>query len=85
MPLASEGIRLLTQPTSNFILPSTFQEGGVQVNATANDTARNEGQVRQLTAQEDRTARTVTFRDSYDVLTPPTSARRPTAAATSRA
>ena len=31
MPLASVGVTSLTQPTTGFILPSTFQGGGVQV------------------------------------------------------
>ena len=43
------------------------------MNSTANDTARNESQVRQLTAQKDRPARTFTFQDSHNVLTPSTS------------
>ena len=63
MPLAFEGIRFLTQPPSNFMLASAFQ-GEVHVNGTANDTSRNESQVRQLTVQKDRPARTVTFQDS---------------------
>ena len=43
--------------------------GGVQVNATANITSRNEGQ----NYRRVDPARTVTFQDSYDVLTPSTS------------
>ena len=73
MPLASEGKRLLTQPSTIFMLPSTFQGGGVQVNAIANNTIQNGKQT-----QESRPARTVTFQDSYDVLTPSSSKHEPT-------
>ena len=58
MPLASEGIRLLTTPSSNFMLPSTFQGGGVQVDNTTS-----------ATLSEEQPRRTVTFKDSYEELT----------------
>ena len=37
MPLASEGVRLVTHPSSNFMLPSASQGGGAQVSTTANN------------------------------------------------
>ena len=58
MPLASEGIRLLTTPSSTFMPPSTFQGGGVQVDNTAS-----------ATLSEEQPRRTVTFKDSYEELT----------------
>ena len=70
IPLASEGVRLLTQLSTNFMLPPTFQGGVVQVSAAANHpiTITNEEQTR-----DNRQARTVTFQDSYDELTPSSS------------
>ena len=62
MPLASDGIRLLTTQTSNFMLPSAFQGGGVQVGNTTNTTLSEEQ------PRESRPARTVTFKDSYEEL-----------------
>ena len=58
MPLASEGIRLLTTPSSNFMLPSTSQGGRVQVDNTTS-----------ATLSEKQPRRTVTFKDSYEELT----------------
>ena len=58
MPLASEGIRLLTTPSSTFMPPSTFQGGGVQVDNTTS-----------ATLSEEQPRRTVTFKDSYEELT----------------
>ena len=58
MPLASEGIRLLTTPSSTFMPPSTFQGGGVQVDNTTS-----------ATLSEEQPKRTVTFKDSYEELT----------------
>ena len=72
MPLASNGVRLLTQHSTSFMLPSTFQGGGVQVNAIANNPSTNEEQTR-----ENRQTRTVTFQDSYDELTPSSSRSEP--------
>ena len=71
MPLASEGIRLLTTPTSNFMPPSVFQGGGVQVDNSTN-TNLNEEQSR-----ENRPTRTVTFKDSYEELTQTSSRNEP--------
>ena len=62
MPLASDGIRLLTTQTSNFMLPSAFQGGGVQVGNTTSTTLSEEQ------PRESRPARTVTFKDSYEEL-----------------
>ena len=72
MPLASEGVRLLTNPSSTFMLPSTFQGGGAQVSSTANNPTTNEEQIREV-----RDTRTVTFQDSYDELTPSSSRSLP--------
>ena len=72
MPLASEGVRLLTHPSSNFMLPSTFQGGGVQVNTTANSPTTDEEETREV-----RDTRTVTFQDSSDELTPSSSRSEP--------
>ena len=44
MPLASAGVRLLTQPSTSFMLPSNFHGEGVQVNAIANNSITNEEQ-----------------------------------------
>ena len=63
MPLASDGIRLLTTQPSNFMLPSTFQGGGVQVNNTTSTTLSEEQ------PRESHPRRTVTFKDSYEELT----------------
>ena len=62
MPLASDGIRLLTTQTSNFMLPSAFQGEGVQVGNTTSTTLSEEQ------PRESRPARTVTFKDSYEEL-----------------
>ena len=72
MPLASVGVSSLTQPTSSFMLPSTFQGGGVQVSPTeCNQTTTQEK------AEESRPTRTVTFQDSLEELTPSTSNTKP--------
>ena len=66
VPLASEGVRLTTHPTMNYMTPSTFQRGGVQgvqANATADNTTLSEEKPR-----ESCPARTVRFQDSYDEL-----------------
>ena len=72
MPLASEGVRLLTHPSSNFMLPSTFQGGGAQVSTTANNPTAAKEQIREV-----RDTRTVTFQDSCDELTPSSSRSEP--------
>ena len=72
MPLASEGIRLLRQPSMSFMLPSAFQGGGMRVNAIANNTIGSEEQTR-----ENRSVRTVTFQDSYDALSQSSSRDEP--------
>ena len=72
MPLAFEGIRLLTQPSTSLMTPSAFHGGGVQVNAIANITIQSKEH-----ARKDRPTRTVTFQDSYDALTQ-SSSRDPT-------
>ena len=72
MPLASEGVRLLTHPSSNFMLPSTFQRGGAQMNTTANNPTTDEEQIKEV-----RDTRTVTLQDSYDELTPSSSKSEP--------
>ena len=71
LPLASEGIRLLTTQTSNFMLPSAFQGGGVQVGNTTSTTLSEEH------PRESRPARTVTFKDSYEELTQTSSRTEP--------
>ena len=73
MPLASEGVRLVTHPSSNFMLPSAFQGGGAQVSTTANNPTADEEQIREV-----RDTRTVTFQDSYDELTPSSCRSEPT-------
>ena len=72
MALASVGVSSLTQSTSSFMLPSTFQGGGVQVSPTeCNQTATQEQ------AKESRPTRTVTFPDSLEEMTPSTSNTKP--------
>ena len=66
MPLASVGVRSLTQSTSSFTLPSTFQGGGVQVSLTESNQTTTQEQ-----AKESRPTRTVTFQNSGEELTPP--------------
>ena len=75
MPLASVGIRPLTPSTSGFMLPSTFQGGGVQAMQT------NPIECNQVTTQEQANetlqTRKVTFQDSYEELIPSTSNTQP--------
>ena len=69
------GIRrctLTNGPSSNFMLPSTFQGGGAQVSTTANNPTADEEQIREV-----RDTRTVTFQDSKDKLTPSSSRSEP--------
>ena len=72
MPLASMGIRSLTQSTSGFMLPSTFQGGGLQVSPTECNRTTTQEQ-----AKESRPTRTVTFQDSHEELTHSTSNTKP--------
>ena len=78
MPLASDGIRLLTTQTSNFMLPSAFQGGGVQVDNTTSTTLSEEQ------PRESRPARTVTFKDSYEELIQSSSRTEPQVSGTSQ-
>ena len=72
MPLASVGVSSLTQSTSSYMLPSTFQGGGVQVSPTeCNQTTTQEQ------AKESRPITTVTFQDSHEELTPSTFNTKP--------
>ena len=68
MPLASESLHSFTHHASNFILPSAFQGGGVQVSTIENEQAATNEQTR-----ENRQNRTITFKDSYEELTPSSS------------
>ena len=71
MQQASPGIRLLVQPSSNFMLPSAFQGGGESINRPSKrppDT--NE---RLQLAVDDQTPRNVTFQVSCNVMMPSTS------------
>ena len=79
MPLACSGIRLLVQPSSTFMVASTFHGGGLQT-SEAHDNQREEVSKNLLyanqpmqTTQDNRPSRMVTFQDSYDALTPSTS------------
>ena len=68
MPLASESLHSFTHHASNFMLPSAFQGGGVQVSTIENEqTATNEQ------TRENRQNKTITFKDSYEELTPSSS------------
>ena len=67
MPLASVGVGSFTPSTSGFMLPSTFQGGGLQVSPIeCNQTTTQEQ------ANETRLTRKVTFQDSYEELIPST-------------
>ena len=72
MPMASESVHSFTHSSTNFMLPSAFQGGGVQVSPTENEQTTTEGQTR-----ENRQSRTVTFEDSYEELTPSSSRSEP--------
>ena len=72
MPLASESVHSLTHQSTSFMLPSTFQMGGVQVSPTENEQTTTKEQTR-----ENRQSRTVTFKDSYKELTPSSSRSEP--------
>ena len=72
MPLASIGVSSLTPSTSGFMLPSTFQGGGVQVSPNECNQVTTQEQ-----AKETRPTRKVTFQDSDEELTPSTSNTQP--------
>ena len=72
MPLASMGVSSLTQSPSGFMLPSTFQGGGVLVSPTESNQTTTQKQ-----AKKSRPTRTVTFEDSHEELTPSTSNTKP--------
>ena len=72
MPLASVGVSSLTPSTSGFMLPSTFQGGGVQVSPIECNQVTTQEQ-----AKETRPTRKVTFQDSYEELTSSTSNTQP--------
>ena len=72
MPLASVSVSSLTSSTSGFMLPSTFQGGGVQVSPIECNQVTTQEQ-----AEETRPTRKVTFQDSYEELTPSTSNTQP--------
>ena len=76
MPLASAGIRLSTQPSSNFMLPSAFQGEGIEVNKVRPDQIPEHPQKALQALQvviNDPASRTVTFQDSCDITKPSTS------------
>ena len=58
MPLASEGVRLLTHPSSNFMLPSNFQGGGAQVSTTANNQPRMKSRQEKFAKSEQSLSKT---------------------------
>ena len=68
MPLASESLHSFTHHSSNFMLLSAFQGGGVQVSTIENEQTETNEQTR-----ESRQNRTITFKDSYEVFTPSSS------------
>ena len=74
MPLASEGVRLLTHRSPLLQLHASFHlsEGGAQVSTTANNPTTYEEQIREV-----RDTRTVTFQDSCDDLTQSSSRSEP--------
>ena len=72
MPPAFESVRSLIHPSTSFMLPSTFQGGGVRVSPTENKQTTAGEQTR-----ENHQSRTVTFQDSYEELTPSSSKSEP--------
>ena len=79
MPLASATTHSLSHHSPSFMLPSAFQGGGVQVSSTENEQTATDEQTR-----ENRQNRTVTFKYSYEELSPSSSRSEPTRSESSR-